>query len=110
MRRTLEELEADFIRVTDKYLIQVNELDFCVRKRGNNNYRAYYGSLEHALEHIRAEIIREGLTNEARTLEDVITVITRDRENFEKFVKTALENIGYTNQKFFEAKNGIKYS
>ena len=110
-KRPLAEREAEFIEVTKDFLIQVNELDFCVRKRGKDvsQYHAYYGNLANALAHIRAEIIRDGLIDEARRLEDAINIITRQQEDFEAFVKTTMENVGYTNQKFFEARNGVKY-
>lgn len=63
--RPLEEMEAEMIKVTDKYLIAVTTYDYAVRIKGNSRPIAYFGNFGNALAYVRSEMIRDGL-EEAR--------------------------------------------
>ena len=98
--RPLEEREADFIKITETYLIQVNELDYAVRKKGDRNYYRYFGKLENALGYIREELLKEKYQKEADNLAKAIDIIQKERTEFEKFVKNSLQRIGFSDEKY----------
>lgn len=84
--RPLEELEAEMIRVTDKYLIAVTKYDYQVREKGNRSSLAYFGKFANAVSYIRDELIREGL-QESRNLFDAVKVFNDADRQFENVVK-----------------------
>ncbi|MCR5728308.1 MAG: hypothetical protein K6G24_12685, partial [Lachnospiraceae bacterium] len=81
---------------TEGYMIQIGELDFTVEKRGDKNFKRFFSRLDLALRFIRSDLIKRDLRNEAETLDDVIKIITRERKEFEEYVKTALANMNKT--------------
>lgn len=97
--RPLEEREAEFIKVTEDYYIQVEELDYCVRRKGDKNYHAYFGKFENALAWIKDQFYLDKLP-EARDLDQAVKIITSERENFENYIKNALKEIHWSDEKF----------
>lgn len=84
--RPLEELEAEMIKVTDKYLVAVTSYDYQVREKGNKAVLAYFGKFENAVLYIREQLIKDGLES-SKTLDDAIRVICDANEQFESIIK-----------------------
>lgn len=86
-RRTLEESEAEMIKVTDEYLIAVDPYNFIARRKGIQKPLGYFGDMPKALTCIYDDMVRRELRDNARNILDVVETIIRVSGKFKLMLR-----------------------
>jgi len=90
--KTLEEREANMLKVTDDYLLDIDEDNITVRKKGVNQVLGYFGKMESALTFILDNMKKNRLSNNAKNLEDAVSIIKATNDEFSAVIKSAFSD------------------
>ena len=88
-RKTLAESEAEMIKVTDEYLIDIDPYNYIAKRKGVVKPMGYFGNIQNALGCIYDDMCKRRLQTDARTLSDAMSVITSCKEEFSAIIKGA---------------------
>ena len=87
--RTLEEMEADMIKVTDEYLIDIDPYNYIARRKGSPKVIGYFGNLKNALTCIYEDMCKRKLKNEAKSLPDVSRIVVECKNEISDAINKA---------------------
>lgn len=87
--KTLAEREASMLKVTDDYLLDIDEDNITVRKKGVNQALGYFGKVESALTFILDNMKKNKLSKDAKNLEDAVAIIKATNDEFSAVIKSA---------------------
>lgn len=85
-RKTLEESEAEMIKVTDEYLIAIDPYNYIARRKGVQKPLGFFGNMQGALTCVYDDMVKRELKDKARNLTDAIGIVNKVTDDFRQII------------------------